>query len=117
MKEGKNMMVREYFEEKISVLNEKKADLEEKRNRFLVNKERLRDNIMEIQENANIDFEIFSPRTARGSYKGKLKEFYAQINDVQKEIDKVSRELENVEAELKMFYAMLNEIEELCRKM
>lgn len=109
-------MVKEYFREKIDMLNENREALVRERERLLVVKERFHDNIVEIQENSDIDFEIFSPRTREYSPKGRLNELYSQITDVKKQIVKKSREIETIDLEINNFKIMLSEVEKLEQK-
>ena len=108
-------MVKEYLKEKLDTIMESKDSLVNERNRLLVIKNRLHDSIIEIQENSDIDFEIFSPRNGGYSSRGKLNEMYQQLNDIKKQIVSVSRELENVIAKENNFKFMIQEVEELER--
>lgn len=109
-------MVKEYLREKIDMLNENRESLIREKERLLVVKECFHDNIVEIQENSDIDFEIFSPRTKGSSPKGRLNELYSQINEIKKQIVKKSREIEMVDLEINNFKTMLAEVEELEQK-
>ena len=103
-------MVKEYLQEKADALKSEKERLIQEKERLDGARNRLHESIVEIQENADIDFEIFSPRAYMYASKGRLGEMYQQINDIKKQQVQVARELESVTAELDKFEIMLEEV-------
>ena len=106
-------MVKEYLQEKVDAFKTEKERLLQEKECLDGARNRLHESIVEIQENADIDFEIFSPRADMHASKGKLHEMYTQMNDIKKQQVLVTRELESVTAELKKFEIMLEEVKNI----
>ena len=64
-------------------------------------------------KNADIDFEIFSPRADMRVSKEMLNEMHQQMNDVKRQQAQTARELEEVTAKLDKFLYMLEEVQNL----
>lgn len=109
-------MVKEYLTEKLDEILKTKEIMIDKKEHMIVVRDGLRNNIIEIQEKSDVDFEIFSPRNAGQSSRGKLNEMYQQLDKVKKQIVGISRELDTIEQEENNFKYMLTEIAELERK-
>lgn len=110
-------MVKEFLKKNIDELGLEKEKLENESARLNFMKKRLYESIEEIQQNADVDFEVFSPRTEGNSSKEKLNDMYEQINEVKKQFVQISRKLEEVSAKLQNFEIMLSEIEDMEKRL
>mgnify|MGYP003279073878 CR=1 FL=1 len=106
-------MVKEYIQGKLrSVRN----TLEIKNKEWNRNQEQerfLKESIRKMQEEEDIDFEIFSPRTGEYSVRGKINEMYEKLDQLISLNGKLKVEIEQLETEEKKFNTMASEIEEL----
>ena len=106
-------MVKEYLQEKVDAFKTEKERLLQEKERLDGARNRLHESIVEIQENADIDFEIFSPRADMRVSKEMLNEMHQQMNDVKRQQAQTARELEEVTAKLDKFLYMLEEVQNL----
>lgn len=75
----------------------------------------IRKEIREIQQNADIDFEIFSPRAGESSLKGKVKQLYENLDLLKTSIIKLQNNIEIYTQKKDEFTIMLEELKLLKR--
>lgn len=106
-------MVKEYIQGK---LKSARNTLEIKNKEWNRNQEQerfLKESIRKMQEEEDIDFEIFSPRTGEYSIKGKINEMYEKLNYLISLNGKLRAEIEQLETEEQKFQTMADELEKL----
>lgn len=69
--------------------------------------------IREIQQNTDIDFEIFSPRAGDGSLKGKVKQLYENLDLLRTSISKLQSNIEVYTRKTDEFTIMKEELRSL----
>lgn len=72
--------------------------------------------IQEIQNNTDIDFEIFSPRATDKSLKGKMNQLCGNMQILRESIEKLERNIEKYEKREKEFSIMEGELEKLKKQ-
>lgn len=106
-------MLREYLENNLKHLDEKRKELLAEIKDAQQKEENLRHTIEERQENINIEYEIFSPRTSQGSTKENLNLMYYQIEEIEKQRNILFEKLDQISAEWNCFKSMLSELNQL----
>jgi len=107
------MLIKEYLEKKYAEteeqLQESKRKLENVKNKETVIQKR----IQEIRKNADLNYEVFSPRA--GTDRERLKELDEKMRKVRVEMIHVKEEISEIQNRMESFDKMLEELEILLR--
>ncbi|MDO5424287.1 MAG: hypothetical protein Q4F41_11215 [Eubacteriales bacterium] len=70
----------------------------------------IQENIEKIHRDAEIDFEIFSPRAGEKSLRNKANEYYEKLKEVQERKVVLKKEIDQISGELEKFKVMAAEL-------
>lgn len=106
-------MVKEYIQGKLKTARNTLETKNKEWNRNQEQERYIKESIRKMQEEEDLDFEIFSPRTGEYSIKSKINEMYEKLNQLISLNGKLRLEIEQLEIEEQRFQTMADELEEL----
>lgn len=109
-------MLGEYLKENLEDLQEKLEKEERKLQECREMEKAIKGEIRQIQENSDIDFEIFSPRAFDHSVKGKMNQLYENLQLLMESIEKLEKNMEQYKSKEEMFTVMQQEWEDLLKR-
>lgn len=111
-----DVMLEEYIQKNLEDTEEKLEKEERKLEECREMEKTIRDEIQQIQEHSDIDFEIFSPRDSDHSLKGKMNQLYENLQLLTESIEKLEKNIEQYKTKKQEFSIMYQEWEEMKKK-
>lgn len=109
-------MVKEYLSEKLSSTLEKISSLEERYKESSNRIDLLEQDIYRMQEESNINFEVFYPRSGSISLQSKINQLSCKLQETSAENKKIKRTLKELEQKRDKYQYMIDEITELEKR-
>jgi len=103
-------MVKAYMSKKLKIVTESIGQYEQDLKRSQDLEVVIRENIRKIQEDSDIDFEIFSPRLSSQSLKEEINGLYENLNQVMLENMRRREEISILREKQEKYRQMLDEI-------
>jgi len=109
-------MVREYFDNKLKNIDENIKVKQQEYDKNCDLEQILKKDIFKIQEESDINFEVFYPRSGSNSRRGKMNELCERLNKVEIEKLELRETLDFLKEKRNKYQLMLNEIIELVNR-
>lgn len=85
-------------------------------NQICETEKKIEEKINTLQNDKNIDFEIFSPRMEEKSIRAKMNDYYEELHKIQEKKEKVKKELDGASKEMEKFRIMAAELMNLDKQ-
>ena len=85
-------------------------------NQICETEKKIEEKINILQNDKNIDFEIFSPRMEEKSIRAKMNDYYEELHEIQEKKEKVKKELDMASEKMEKFRIMAAELMNLDKQ-
>lgn len=96
-------MLKEYILENMENARIRVIGVMKNYNQICETEKKIEEKINTLQNDKNIDFEIFSPRMEEKSIRAKMNDYYEELHKIQEKKEKVKKELDGASEEMEKF--------------
>ena len=109
-------MLKEYILENMENARIRVIGVMKNYNQICETEKKIEEKINTLQNDKNIDFEIFSPRMEEKSIRAKMNDYYEELHKIQEKKEKVKKELDGASEEMEKFRIMAAELMNLDKQ-
>lgn len=109
-------MLKEYILENMENARIRVIGVMKNYNQICETEKKIEEKINMLQNDKNIDFEIFSPRMEEKSIRAKMNDYYEELHEIQEKKEKVKKELDMASEEMEKFRIMAAELMNLDKQ-
>ena len=109
-------MLKEYILENMENARIRVIGVMKNYNQICETEKEIEEKINILQNDKNIDFEIFSPRMEEKSIRAKMNDYYEELHEIQEKKEKVKKELDMASEEMEKFRIMAAELMNLDKQ-
>ncbi len=109
-------MLKEYILENMENARIRVIGVMKNYNQICETEKKIEEKINILQNDKNIDFEIFSPRMEEKSIRAKMNDYYEELHEIQEKKEKVKKELDMASEEMEKFRIMAAELMNLDKQ-
>ena len=109
-------MLKEYILENMENARIRVIGIMKNYNQVCEKEKKIEEKINALQNDRNIDFEIFSPRMEEKSIRAKMNDYYDELHKTQEEKAKLKKELDEATEEMEKFRIMAAELMSLDKQ-
>lgn len=109
-------MLKEYILENMENARIRVIGVMKNYNQICETEKKIEEKINILQNDKNIDFEIFSPRMEEKSIRAKMNDYYEKLHEIQEKKEKVKKELDMASEEMEKFRIMAAELMNLDKQ-
>ena len=109
-------MLKEYILENMENARIRVIGVMKNYNQICETEKKIEEKINTLQNDKNIDFEIFSPRMEEKSIRTKMNDYYEELHKIQEKKEKVKKELDGASEEMEKFRIMAAELMNLDKQ-
>ena len=109
-------MLKEYILENMENARIRVIGVMKNYNQICETEKKIEEKINILQNDKNIDFEIFSPRMEEKSIRAKMNDYYEELHELQEKKEKVKKELDMASEEMEKFRIMAAELMNLDKQ-
>ena len=109
-------MLKEYILENMENARIRVIGVMKNYNQICETEKKIEEKINTLQNDKNIDFEIFSPRMEEKSIRAKMNDYYEELHKIKEKKEKVKKELDGASEEMEKFRIMAAELMNLDKQ-
>ena len=109
-------MLKEYILENMENARIRVIGVMKNYNQICETEKKIEEKINILQNDKNIDFEIFSPRMEEKSIRAKMNDYYEELHEIQEKKEKVKKELDMASEKMEKFRIMAAELMNLDKQ-